>query len=396
MNLLFLFQQPDDTTAPAADTATKAGVGVFEKIGGTIGLVFCIVLLLGAAAMLVVQGTGMFTRRMADKESERQWERENAIPVSGEEKSMLASGAGRNFFNGAFKSLFGVGSLLIGIGVGVALAVMYMSQPAPPVTDANGNITQSGHQPFVLIGMLIVGPGVIAPLVALFLNFLRAPFGWDSWGEFMKTFVAWIGGELVFWGLAVVLAIPAGLFLGQADAVKAAAENAAKAAGLQDPSVPASYTVYTLLGGVFLGATMLVPVLTAVAALKKMFKNAADKDAIVLDIDPGTRSTLWSEWLRDKIWVERKQSKHFTAMLMPALIVYGVMVAGTLIVYAVLCIFFPGARDVGFPFSAGGPYWLLLLIPPMVCAPPFLPLFASLLLGVPMRRKIKESGTVAS
>jgi hypothetical protein len=348
MNLLFLFQQPDPA---AADTTTKVGVGVFEKVGGTIGLVFCGVLMLGAGVMYLVQTIGAITRRMGDRETERQWEREN-VPGGGEGLSGYGDSVGRN---------------------------------------ASNTIV-----PWVIAGSALLGGPVIGPLLGLFVNFLRAPFGYESWGEWVKTAAPRILGGLAFLVITAILAFPAGFFLGQADNLKTVAENAAKAANTDVVVVPGMYTVYTLLGGILLGAVMLIPVLLIVKALKGMLKSMEDKDAVVVPIDGGTKSQLWSEWLRDKIWVERKQSKHFMAMLKPALVVYGVMVAGTIIVYGILCIFIPGARDMGFPFSSGGPYWLILLIPPMVCAPPFLPLFASLLLGVPMRRKIREAGTVAS
>ena len=366
-------------------------LAIFDKtgvMGGVTGMILACTLGLAALAAFASVSISAITRRGSDKETERGWEREHAIPVVGGEASTMAGESGRGMMNTIVPMI--VAAIPVIFAILLCIWATVVVTPLPTY-DAAGNVTGTvGVGKAVFFGL---GVGaVIGGVVAMFLSFIRAPFGYDTWTEWGQTIIPRVGATGIMVVVMAVLAIPGGLLLSKADELQRAAQAQADAMKMTEVNVPASATLYTLIGGMLIGAMMLVPFVVVVQVLKGIFKTAAESDTVKMPLDEGSRSQLSAEWMRDSAWVERKQSSSRMAMIRPALITYAVMIVGTLVVYAFLAIFIPDFRHVGWPVEKGGPLWLLLLLPPLVCVPPFLPLFGSLIVGVTMRRKVREGG----
>lgn len=340
--------------------------GVLGGITGTI-----MACLLGLAAIIAFFWgiVSAISRRMGDKESENAWERENAIQIGAGEKGAMAAESGGS--GGSAWSTFFVNALPFIIPILLAAPIS------------------------IFLGTDTVGARVTWALAWVF-----AMLGWgfDDFKEWTKTIGPRLAGVGIFLAVLLALAVPGGMLLGSASDASAAAEAAATLAKQTEFSVPASASVKAVIGGILIALSLIVPFIAVVAALKGMFKSSVEQgENLGLPLDADSRSRLMSDWMRDQNWVERKQAKGRRAMLAPILVSYGVMLVGTLIVYSFLAIFIPEFRHIGWPVDKGaGPLWLLLLLPPLVCAPPFLPLFGSLLVGVWMRRKVRDADSLAS
>jgi hypothetical protein len=128
-----------------------------------------------------------------------------------------------------------------------------------------------------------------------------------------------------------------------------------------------------------------IPVIVGYFVGKPLHYATVQADAGALAITPKDAAELTGELEKTAQWVGRMQSKKRNEMLIAGLVTYVVMVAATLAIYGIGAAFVPMLRQPG-------PAFFLLLIPPMVCLPPFLPLFLGLAAGLPLRRRMKETG----